>query len=224
MKRIIQLLVMLFTLPVIFAACGSGGGGGNGGGGTQATVLFQEDFSAYNIGDPLDPTKWVPLVTGQSIAGNTIQELTKALYVFTNRFILYNGGFGWTNYTFKLDLKTTNIAGAFGVYFRAQQGPISGGPSYFVQLSAGNRIVLISNVGGGGGSTMLEDITIAAPYSANQYYPLQITVNGENIKVWFNNALVIDHTDTGTTITTGSIGFQAFGDYAYYDNIMVTTP
>jgi hypothetical protein len=187
---------------------------------TGPSVLFQEDFSSYTAGDHLNPAQWEPYVNpGGSIANDVIAETGKALHLVTDHYVLSSGGSAWTDYTYTVDVKTTATGFGFGIYFRAHSGASPGGPAYTVKLQGGNQIVLISSVGG-----TLEDISTGFSYSADQYYPLKVVVKGDNIKVSFNNVQVIDHTDTGTTLTSGSIGFCADGDNAYFDNIVVTSP
>lgn len=58
--------------------------------------------------------------------------------------------------------------------------------------------------------------------SYNKTYNLKVIAEGSNIKVYLDNELMIDYTDTNTPIMEGKIGFRTFNSFADFKNTKVT--
>ncbi len=58
--------------------------------------------------------------------------------------------------------------------------------------------------------------------STNRYYNLRVRAEGANIKVWLDDELVIDYTDTEQPIMSGKVGLRAMNAYANYQNLALT--
>lgn len=226
--RSMFLMTILVSTTLVLLGCGGGGSSSSSAPKNSApTVLYAEDFSTYNVEDKIS-TGWIN-ISGNPIAstGNNSIPIAgdeKAMQVNANAggsHVVLEQGLNWTDYTFSVRFKTTHEQQT-GVLVRANPAPFEKleDQKYFqIALIGGNSLRLISKEAG---SSTTDETEIS--YSTNTYYNLKVIVNKENIKIYFENKLMIDRDYPGTTITSGSIAFSSFGDHTYFDDIVVTTP
>lgn len=134
------------------------------------------------------------------------------------------GNSEWDNYRFELDVNGFQGIDQ-GIGFRYSQNG-----SYEVNLRYGTgmydtpEIKLWKN--SGNGYSLLTN-THSFPLVNNKWYRVKIEALNENIKVWIENTLIFDFTDTGTNIKKGTITLSYWtGDisvaYMRFDNVKVT--
>lgn len=105
----------------------------------------------------------------------------------------YHGGvkFRWNDYLFKNNPKANG---------------------YYADLWNGN-VRLIKTINGV--DTVLSQVAIPGTFTPNAWYTLRIVANGSNIKVYWENNLVIDYTDP-SPILSGIFGLWQYGGIGNY--------
>ena len=140
--------------------------------------------------DPLDP-----------------EELSKF-----GSYIYYNTGFGWNNYRFSLALRSDDDD-AIGVMFRYQD------PDNYYRFSWDKSRTyrrLVKNQGG----VFTQLAGDSVPYVQGQIYQLEITLNGPQIEVFIDGALVFTVIDSG--LAQGSVALYTWGNMpSRFDDVMV---
>ncbi|NLY74838.1 MAG: hypothetical protein GX075_06005 [Firmicutes bacterium] len=114
----------------------------------------------------------------------------------------------------------TDVSIQTGVLVRANPAVELEDRKFFQIALYGDKLRLIRIVDGSSSTVETE----VKNYSKDTYYNLKVIVNKENIKIYFENELMIERDYPDNKITSGSIALSSFGDYTYFDDIVVTTP
>ncbi len=70
---------------------------------------------------------------------------------------------------------------------------------------------------------LTESPDLQGAFEHNRWYKLTVEVRGDNIKVWLDDEMVLDYTDSFEPFLTGTVGFKThLSKNAYFDNITVT--
>lgn len=227
MKRFFISLVTVSLLMLSISGCG---GGSDSSGNTNTitpTVLLTEDFSAFTVGSNFTSSSWSSM-DGGALPVWQIQEATKALDANSAGDMVYSGvgSSSWTNYTFEYKFKVADLNADITAFVRSISGAESAQSYYQVTLSNGNNLSLCKNPSDAATSVCPASASIT--YSANNYYPVKIVVNGNNVKIYFTSIITfdIDWTDDGALYgplqPAGSIGLAVSGIPVYFDDLAVT--
>jgi len=129
----------------------------------------------------------------------------------------YAGDINWRNYIYEVDM--LSLAGEDkNLIFRV----IDNNTKYGLHMRSDLSVLEIYDPKRG----YFEIFNREAKFVNNTLYRLKVVVNGENIKVYSNNNLLFDYTDTGTSITHGKIGLRvttgaAYPSSVWFDNVIV---
>lgn len=138
----------------------------------------------------------------------------------TNSFLSGKGGAfiyagnskTWKDYSFKI--KAERVKGGFELSFRS-----SAAGRYFVSLNDTRNLLILKKSKTGGNVVHL--IETALKLDTNKWYAFNIVAKGPNIKVFVDEALKIDYTDTDP-ILNGSIQLIALeGSEVHFDDIKI---
>jgi hypothetical protein len=187
----------------------------------SATFKFFDDFAQST----LDLTKWTKVGSpvAQIIQDNGSNVLSVQGNInHTDKFATINTSFD--NFIFEAKVKMTqdmNNSCTPEISFHYT----SDANKYFTMLR-GNTVI---TCGYGdlfmrryqGGSTKDFPFT-CYDYTANVYYKYKISVNGNAIKLYLNDVVIIDQNDNGTTVINGGFSIANYGGVAvYYDDVRV---
>lgn len=171
-----------------------------------ATYYFYEDFSEIDTWAPQPEKGPDPRWT---IVDGMLTKVPDAEYAFANF-----GERSWTDYTLRLKVKF--VEGNAYAYIRATFGQKG---AYAVRISKAH-LLLYRDIEGPG-HTDLESKEYS--FEANQLYEIKVEAKGSNIKVYVNDELQIDYTDTDDPLLSGGIGLE-LDQTAYFDDIIVEAP
>jgi uncharacterized protein YjdB len=127
------------------------------------------------------------------------------------------GNTGWADYTVSVDITYLNIFDA-GIIVRVNN-PAAGAnflQGYYIGLE--NNGVLLGKYNYENPAVLLKT---QDSFVTNQKYNLKVEVQGSTIKVYVDDVLKLEYTDTSPFIC-GKVGLRA-GDNANFDNFSVTT-
>lgn len=220
-KKIILSLFILVLLAVSFIGCGGGGGG-------TSAPLLSENFSSFNVGDNFTSSSWLSDMGG-ALPSYQVQEAGKAIHLDFAGGIVYtgSGASSWSNYSFTYRFKVTNLSAMATVFLRFIGFTENSWSYYQVSFYDGNTVSLAKNPSNEAASYPLATGTVA--YLTDQYYDVRVEVNGNNVKVYFNNSVTaaINFTDDGSTYgaaqPSGSIGISTPTGSVYFDDLVVTS-
>ena len=137
------------------------------------------------------------------MADGAVSKSDEAEYAYT--------GFGdmtWTDYTFRLKVKLEQ--GFVEINFR-----VSGKESTYAVGLLGNQISL--------SKSDEQKTSKAYSFAPDQFYDIRIEATGSNIKVYVDDGLQIDYTDTDNPSLAGNVGLY-ISDKAYIDEIAIEGP
>jgi hypothetical protein len=172
-----------------------------------ANLLFQDDFEDGNS-------------TGWSTTGGTWNVLTDgATKVYSQSNImneaLSTAGSSWSNYTYSAKMKLLNTYANAGLVFRYTDA----NNYYMFRLNHSTQSAeLYKKVGG----TLTLVSSSSFVNSINQWYSLKVTITGNQITGYIDNAQKISWTNSISELTSGSIGFRMYGSTASFDDVLVT--
>ena len=182
----------------------------------EGDILFFDDFNDGNLdGWTIESGDW--FVNNGNLAGS------KSGRAFGGR--INTGNSEWDNYSIELDVNNQQGIDE-GIGFRYTPG----GDSYELNLRHGagsfNTPEAILRKNQDGVVTVVGD-TRSFPLLNQKWYHLKIDVQNENIKIWIDNNLIFDITDTGTKVKKGILTLSYWtGDvgvvYVRFDNIQIT--
>ena len=178
-----------------------------------AKILFSDDFETGNAIDwSPNSTLWkIEEVNGSKRYGANIN--TGSTIIET-----YAGDSTWDNYIYKVDMYA--ISGDDkNLIFRV----IDSNKKYGLHMR--NDLISLEKYDPDYG---ISEVIYPASFVNNVLYRLKIIVNNNNIKVYSNDSLLIDHTDTNFPITHGKIGLRVgtganYPSSVWFDNVLVTT-
>jgi alpha-L-arabinofuranosidase len=125
----------------------------------------------------------------------------------------------WTDYEFTLEGSKKEGDEGFLILFRATGEDNFywlnlggwGNTSHCIEKETNNSRTVITT-------------TISGSISKNEWYPIKITVSGNNLKAYLNEKLLFDYTDTIQPRLSGSVGIGSWGTAVSYRNLKVTDP
>jgi PKD repeat protein len=127
------------------------------------------------------------------------------------------GDMSWQDYTYKADIKLENKQmlgeNAGGLVFRYNNKD----NFYSVLLDSASDTVVVQKKQDGV-VTDLASVSVAIDLYST--YNLKVNVQGNRIKVYLNDLILIDISDS--TFVSGKIGFRSFRSNTAYDNVSVT--
>ena len=106
---------------------------------------------------------------------------------------------------------------AFGVMFRIQD------PSTYYRFSMDSerhyrRLTKITN----GTAALLQEDSV--PYDLGIVYDVRVSVLGNRIRAYVNNAKILDYTDNNSPILTGNVALYCWGnEYSHFGDVLVTS-
>jgi len=167
-------------------------------------LLFEEDFSGGMAEGWVLGVGWnLELIDDNYVLSGT--ELTIADPRHRN----------WTDYTVEFNLKC--VSGQSNFNFRFSEVPGYQGERYFLNFHEGN-LALNKQIG----EDYFQLTAVPFRFEKDRWHDLKITLDGANIKVYFDSELLIDYTDTEMPLRSGGISFQTLdGSHFLYDNITV---
>lgn len=180
-------------------------------------VLFFDDFSDNNLNDwNINSGDW-------TINNGNLTTTTTGSLNFLGE--INTGSSQWDNYRVELDINQVNGIDN-GIEFRRTPGN-----AYTFNLRHGTgafdtpEIKFFRTVGGV--STLVNSVHNQSLLN-NVWYHLKIEVFNENIKLWVNDNLVFNYSDSGTQIKKGGIGLQSWSGtigsvQIRFDNIKITS-
>jgi len=179
---------------------------------SPSDTLFFDDFADGN------DDGWEKLAGSWSVQN---QEYTTSLSGDHVWSVSAVGDVNWTDYIFEVDLK--GVAGVDKcVAFRFTDMDNHYGVNIRSDFAGQDQVLLTKNLNG----TPSELQVVDYPSQNNTWYHLKVVVIGDNIKVSVDDNLLIDYTDTGTTLTQGRIALVGWTgevgiDEVRYDNVLV---
>lgn len=185
-------------------------------------TLFSDDFSGTL-------SKWQIVYTGYGTVGIENGELSMASKASTQPSethapLVIAGDANWGDYTFTLrmntlqQLRTGSAPNPWEVGWIPFRMPDQSNFYYFILKTNGIEL----------GKAMSGDqqkffVTQDNPkLTLNQWNDFKIVLKGANIKVYVNNSLVADYTDTSSPFLSGKIGLYNEDAHVHYDNVVVT--
>ena len=190
-----------------------------------AQVLLTDNFNDGNFtgwtivdeGTVNAPSVW-SASTGQMVHSSNIHDgnVDPAVLAKRGTFAWYGNGLGWSDYQVGLTLRSED-QDALGVMVRYQD------PDNYYRFSwdrwrGYRRLVKVEN---GVFSLMAEDSVV---YTEGQTYSIDIIANGDTLEVWIDGGQVFAVTDSGTTLTSGSVALYNWANNGgYFDNVVVDT-
>ena len=165
-------------------------------------ILFQDDFEDRNAdGWALDPGWDVKLEDGNYVLSGSGHQWARP------------SASKWTDYTIEAKIKL--LAGGFHFNFRHNLGEVSS--RYFLGMKQ-EGLYLQKQIG----EDFFELFQFPEALELNKWYKAKIVVEGNNIRVYLDNALKIDYTDDDIPIRTGGFAFETLDNsQAYFDDITV---
>jgi len=172
--------------------------------------LWQDNF---NDGDAAG---WTPSGGAWNVTNSTYQAATGA----SRRSLA--GNITWTDYSYSaLAFTTDPDGGDLGLILRAQDST-----HYY-------RFRWTRNAAGTSGSYLLERVdggtvtalgaTAGSFYALNQWYHIEVRVEGNRFRVYIDGALALDRTDSTPIWTSGGVGFYADNQSnVFFDDALVT--
>jgi hypothetical protein len=178
---------------------------------TPPTTLYTDQFD--------NPTytqnRWTT-TAGTWTVSSGIYSVTSA----TNQYSLtYTGNSTWTNYT--IETKGRATSGSYSAQISARLNPTTG---------ARYALWLYPSTAGGPNMARLAKFTSWTNWSPigeasiitdNNWHLLRMELNGNNIKCYYDNTLIINAVDS--SLTSGPVTFETWESTAQYDWINVTT-
>jgi pimeloyl-ACP methyl ester carboxylesterase len=177
-----------------------------------AETLFFDDFESGNANNwAPSSSDWVVLPINESNRYGTVISAPS-----TTRES-YAGDINWQNYIYEVDMLALE-GDDKNLIFRV----IDNDTKYGLHMRRDLAVLEIYDPKRG----YFEEFNYEASFVNDTLYHLKIVVNRENIKVYSNNNLLFDYTDTGTNITHGKIGLRvttgaAYPSSVWFDNILV---
>jgi len=174
---------------------------------------YFEDFNSGATGWPTDSKKgpdprWV-IVFPEDETNGVLTKIDEAESAFSNF-----GDRSWTDYTFRYKAKLEE--GVVIAYVRAKFGQEG---AYGISVSKAH-LTLFKDIEGPG-SPDLESKEYS--FEVNQFYDIKIEAKSNNLKVYVDDNLEIDYTDTDNPILSGNVGLEIIKN-GYFDDIIVEAP
>jgi len=169
-------------------------------GGLWGELVWNRSFETW----PLEATAWT--IVGNDLVQNTTETNVRLLF----------GNVAWTDYEFILQARKDGGAEGFLILFRTD-----GGDFYWVNLGGwGNTRHQLEkgNDGGGWGPVGPQ---VAGSINNDQWYDIRIRCEGNWFRVWLDNNLIIDWTDTSGAHLTGQVGVGTWATQARFRNLLV---
>ncbi|TRZ54176.1 MAG: DUF1080 domain-containing protein [Dehalococcoidia bacterium] len=166
-----------------------------------------------------DLSQWTNISGSGAIVednGNNVYGRTGGSYV--GAVVAVTGSESWDDYVFEFDVKKVS-----GNYFNVVFRYVDQNNHYLLEPSADEvHIALFKKVGGGG----YTELTATRPLqntTPSIWYHYKIVVQGDSIKIYVDDVLKFDVTDT--SLSAGKIGVGAYaGSTVYFDNVYVEGP
>jgi photosystem II stability/assembly factor-like uncharacterized protein len=166
----------------------------------QEIAPFRDDF------EDGDTDGW-NLESGWSIS----QENGNNFLEGTGHYWAKAGSKSWVNYDFETKIKL--IEGGVHINFR-----VNDDGRYF--LGFGEFELYLDKQSSNWNK--IEEITrFDEHHNLNQWYDLKIVLRGQNIKIFLNDVLKIDYTDSDQPHPSGSIAFESLDSHIYVDDVIV---
>ena len=177
-----------------------------------------EDLRTNNLYDDFedgDSNDWT-IIEGLSANWSVTEKDLSKRYMSNDATatsqISVTGDTSWSNYTYTSDIITGTDSGYPSLIFRYQDST----HYYMLMLIYGeNKLRLYKR----DGSYVQIGADVENIFSANTLYKIKVDVNGSSIKVYVNDALKMDMSDS--SYSTGKIGVRSYGAPAYFDNNIV---
>jgi len=186
-------------------------------------ILFSSDifFGNANNWESLNPNRWsVVEDSGDSRYGITTSNFDELSGSRLGEYSLIKDR-SYTDFTFFAKVKSTED---FGVNPSADYNIVFGFQDennyYFIMLNSGSGYSELIGIFKGIRQTIatIPDFTIPD----NNYHDIKLERSGDDIKIFFDNVLILVTSDS--TFTSGQIGIGGFNDASLWDDIIVTTP
>jgi hypothetical protein len=182
----------------------------------SSVTLIEDDFTDG------DYAGWSIVDEGLNSAPSSWRVTNGVLYQGSNIFgasdsfdpgtYALQGESVWTNYTIDLKLRSQDDDG-IGVMVRYQDSD----NYYLFSMGKQRRYRKLTKRVNGVLGVLAED---TVPYTMNQWYSVRIEVQGSNIKVYLDRALLFDVTDD--SIASGKVGLYSWGNAgSEFDDIFV---
>ena len=180
---------------------------------TKLSTLFNDTFDG-------GLTQWTHISGTWAIfndGGNNVCSIVGGSYV--GGVVATAGSLSWTDYSLEFDVK--KVSGAyFNVVFRYTDL----GNHYLLECSNdGTQIMLYKKVGSGSYQELARE---SQGTVAGTWYHYEVVLKGSSIKIYVDDTLIIDETDSD--LTAGKIGIGAFysttwpASTIYFDNVNVS--
>lgn len=183
------------------------------------TVSIYDDFNDGNYngwsiidnGDNNAPSVW-SVASGKMVQSANIWHSNYEPIDKLGTYAYYNNGFDWTDYQLSLDIRSSDND-ALGVMFRYQDD------NNYYRFSIDKernyrRLVKCQD----GVFTLLAQDTV--PYTINQTYHVDITVQGNQIEVFIDGNSILNTSDN--SFSAGSIALYSWANVeSYFDNIII---
>jgi hypothetical protein len=175
------------------------------------TILFTDDFGSGNAArwqlPPPEAGTWLVVDDGGNVLSGS-QHSTAT-----------TGTLSWSNYSLKSRIKLMAADSAVHITVRTQ-----GYNRYYVGFNTGNMYLHKTSTVG---ETACADTTLVdslpVTYASNQWYTVEVVVNGGNIKVYVDTVLKMDVTDD-TPLLKGAIAFEVLNDSpVHFDDVVIAT-
>jgi hypothetical protein len=198
-KTVVRAVLVALALAATVAVVSAGG--------STPYILFKDDFEG-------DLSQWVNVSGSGSIVaedGNHVYERAGGSYVGAT--IATAGSDTWANYAFNLRLKQLDPA-YFNLVFRYTDPT----HHYLLENSAyAPKVALFKKLGGG----YIELARVEQPTNLNTWYQYRIVLRGPSIRVYVDDVLIIDLTDS--SLAAGKVGVGAYsGSIYHFDDVVVT--
>ena len=162
---------------------------------------FDQGDSWTQNPESYDP-RWA-VVFPEDETNGMLTKVDDATYAFTSF-----GDQNWTEYKLRLKVKVEQGFVEINVRFSGEEG------NYAVSLFE-NQIILRKDI-----EQKVDSETKDHSFDPNRFYDIKIEVKDSNVKVYVDEELQIDYTDTDNPILKGSVGLY-ISDKAYIDYVIV---
>lgn len=135
--------------------------------------------------------------------------------------LIWGGDISWEDYTLELDMKQSKRDGSStsGVLVRYQDY----GNFYHVRYHLASGKLQLLKKRGGGALAIVQEAAVSGAFDTSKFYKMKVEAEGDQIRAYWNNTLLLDYTDEESPILSGAVGMRIYSDVTQYANMTVTS-
>ncbi|MFS0724916.1 S-layer homology domain-containing protein [Paenibacillus sp. 1P07SE] len=134
--------------------------------------------------------------------------------------LIWRGDTTWDDYTLELEMKQSkrDASSTSGVLVRYQDYDNFYHLRYHL---ATNKLQLLKKQTGSALS-VIHEVNVSGAFDSARLYPVKVEAEGNRIRAYWNNSLLLDYTDEQSPLLTGAVGMRIYSDVTKYANVSVT--